>query len=137
MHSFSISGFSISLRNSENLGFLASANENLMEEESDTDSLNSSVTLVKQLDLVLAELEKNSKASSNNSIDVTTQSNLILDVIEDVSFIFLILHNFSMRPVELSMKLILTRQNYFTPLINTPSFLFPHSLTKYRFSRLY
>ena len=96
MHSFSISGFSISLRNSENLGFLASANDNLMEEESDTDSLNSSVTLVKQLDLVLAELEKNSKASSNNSIDVTTQSNLILDVIEDVSFIFLILHNFSM-----------------------------------------
>ena len=56
-----------------------------MEEESDS-LLNSSATIVKQLDLVLAELEKNSIESSNNSIDVTTQSNLILDVIEDVSF---------------------------------------------------
>ena len=86
MHSFSISGFSISLRNSENLSFLASSNARiLMEEESDS-LLNSSATIVKQLDLVLAELEKNSIESSNNSIDVTTQSNLILDVIEDVSF---------------------------------------------------
>ncbi len=56
-----------------------------MEEESDS-LLNSSATIVNQLDLVLAELEKNSIESSNNSIDVTTQSNLILDVIEDVSF---------------------------------------------------
>lgn len=58
-----------------------------MEEESD--SLLNSATIVNQLDLVLAELEKNSIESSNNSIDVTTQFNLILDVIEDVSFFFL------------------------------------------------
>ena len=90
MHSFSISGsgFNISLRNSENLSLLASCNRILMEEESDS-LINSSATIVNQLDLVLAELEKNSIESSNNSIDVTTQSNVILDVIEDVSFFFL------------------------------------------------
>jgi hypothetical protein len=93
MHSFSISGsgFNISLRNSENLSLLASCNARiLMEVEEESDSLiNSSATIVNQLDLVLAELEKNSIESSNNSIDVTTQSNVILDVIEDVSFFFL------------------------------------------------